>query len=155
MFEQEGDWERRALDCREAVGRIAWLAGTWRGHGMQDGVARVCEVETRILFDGTFVESRERIFTSDGVLDHEDLTIYGASPEQGPGTLWAESFMHGGVVVHYNVRVSGDAITCEPTELGARLAVERTSAGYRVRIFYPDEHGAWSEGAVVEYTPRD
>ncbi len=155
MFEQEGDWERRALECREAVERIAWLAGTWRGQGTQDGVARVCEVETRLLFDGTFVESRERIYTSAGDLEHEDLTIYGASPETGPGALWAASFMNGGVAVHYNVRVSGDAITCEPTEIGARLAIDRISNGYRVRIFYPDEQGAWSEGAVVDYTPRD
>jgi hypothetical protein len=147
-------WERRAIECRASVERLAWLAGSWRGHGTQGGVARVCEVETRLLFDGTFLESRERIYTSAGVLEHEDLTVYGAAPEDGHGALWARSFMVGGLAVSYRVRVTGAGVTCHPDGLGARLAIERTDEGYRARIFYPDDNGAWAENAVVEYTPR-
>ena len=147
-------WERRAAECRDSVGRLAWLAGEWRGHGTQGGVPRVCEVESKMRFDGTFLESHERIFTSAGVLEHEDLTIYAASPEDGPGVMTATAYMVGGLVVRYRVSVSGESVICEPEDLGARLAISRTDDGYRVRIFYPNERGAWTEDAVVEYTPR-
>jgi hypothetical protein len=147
-------WERRAIECRAAVERLAWLAGSWRGHGSHGGVARVCEVETRLLFDGSFLESRERIYTSAGVVEHEDLTVYGASPEDGPGALWATSFIAGGLAVSYRVTVSDTSVTCDPEGLGVRLAIDRTADGYRVRIFYPDDTGAWAENAVVDYTPR-
>jgi hypothetical protein len=150
----EQDWERHAAACREAVERLSWLAGVWRGHGTQGGVARVCDVDTHVLFDGSFLESRERIYTSDGVLEHEDLTVYGATPEDGVPALWAESFMRGGHAVRYRVHVSGSTITCVPESFGARLSIDRTADGYRVRIFYPDEQGAWTEDAVVEYSPR-
>ena len=147
-------WERRAIECRGAVERLGWLAGSWRGHGTQGGVPRVCEVETRVLFDGTFLESRERIYTAAGIVEHEDLTIYGASPEDGPSALWARSFIAGGLAVSYRVHVSGTSVTCDPEGLGVRLAIDRTDEGYRVRIFYPDDNGGWAENAVVEYTPR-
>ena len=114
----------------------------------------MCEVETRLLFDGTFLESRERIFTSVGVVEHEDLTIYAAAPEDGPGVLVATAYMIGGLVVRYRVGVSGETITCDPEGIGARLSISRSEDGYRVRIFYPDETGAWAEDAVVAYEPR-
>ena len=44
-------------------------------------------------------ESRERIFTSAGVLEHEDLTVYAASPEEGPGVLVATAYMVGGLAM--------------------------------------------------------
>ena len=62
--------------------------------------------------------------------------------------------MAGGLAVSYRVRVTGLGLTCHPDGLGARLAIERTDEGYRARIFYPDDNGAWAENAVVEYTPR-
>ena len=147
-------WERRAAECRASLSRLEWLAGSWRGHGVQGGVARVCEVENRLLFDGSFLESRERIFTSTGILEHEDLTIYAAEPENGPGALGATSYMAGGLVVRYCVTVSNETITCDPEGVGARLARERAEDGYRVRIFYRDDEGVWAEDAVVVYAPR-
>lgn len=147
-------WERRAAECQASIARLSWLAGSWRGHGAQGGVARMCEVETHLLFDGTFLEARERIYTSAGVLEHEDLTVYAASPEDGPGAIVATAYMVGGLVVRYRVGVSGETITCDPEGIGARLSIARSDDGYRVRIFYPDESGAWAEDALVTYEPR-
>ena len=148
-------WERRAALCRDRIARIGWLAGSWRGHGLHGGVPRVCEVETRLLFDGGFLEARERIFTPEGIVEHEDLTIYGVDPDEGPGTYWATAFIRGGLAVKYVVHVSGEQIVCDPEQFGARLSIMRTGDGYRVRIFYPDGQGGWLEDAVVEYLPRE
>jgi hypothetical protein len=150
----EQDWERRAAQCRNAMSRLSWLVGSWRGHGTQNGVARICEVETQLLFDGTFLQSRERIYTSAGVVEHEDLTVYNASPDEGADAIWATAYMIGGNVVRYRVHVSGGTVTCEPEGFGARLSIERLADAYRVRIFYPNDAGAWTEDAVVDYTRR-
>jgi hypothetical protein len=148
-------WERRAALCREQIDRIAWLAGSWRGHGLHGGVPRVCEVEARLLFDGSFLEARERIYTPEGALEHEDVTVYGADPDGEQSPYWAMAFIRGGLAVRYTVHVSGDQIVCDPDQFGARLSIARDGDGYRVRIFYPDNRGAWVEDAVVEYAPRE
>jgi len=145
---------KRADACRASMRQIAWLAGSWTGHGTHGGEPRVCHVESRFLFDGTFLESRERIFTPSGTLEHEDLTIVGASPEHGSSEFWAIVYMPGGLAVHYAVEFHNGTIVCEPQEFGARLSLQQTGDGYRARIFYPDEAGSWFEDAVVEYEPR-
>lgn len=159
--EQENDaleaeaWARRADQCRGAIARLGWLVGSWRGHGTHGGSPRVCEVETRLLFDGSFLESRERIYTADGVLEHEDLTIYVADPDAGHASFWATAYIRGGLAIRYKVHASGNEIVCEPEMFGARLAIQRVDGGYRVRIFYPNDDGGWIEDAVVEYEPRE
>lgn len=147
-------FERRAGHCRTAMRQLDWLTGSWIGHGMHGGEARVCHVESKLLFDGTFLECRERIYTPSGELEHEDLTIFGAAPENGPSEYFAVVYMPGGLAVHYRVESSLDTILCEPEEFGARLSLTQTGDGYRARIFYPDEGGAWIEDAVVDYEPR-
>jgi hypothetical protein len=161
MSENEGGtafdterWDRHAESSRQAISQIEWLVGRWIGHGEHDGAPRVCEVETRLLFDGSFMESRERIYTAAGILEHEDLTVYGASPEDGPDDLWAHVYMAGGVALRYRVQVFNDSVLCEPEGLGSRLSIQRDGDGYKVRIFYPDDHGSWVEDAVVEYEPH-
>lgn len=145
---------QRAEHCRTAMAQFEWLVGSWLGHGTHGGEARVCHVETRYLFDGSFLESRERIYTPSGELEHEDLTIFGSAPESGPSEFFAVVYMPGGLAIHYRVEVNVDTILCEPEEFGARLSLLQTGNGYRARIFYPDEDGAWFEDAVVDYEGR-
>jgi hypothetical protein len=145
---------QRAEHCQQAMKQFAWLAGSWLGYGTHGGESRVCHVEARFLFDGTFLESRERIYTPSGELEHEDLTIFGAAPESGPSEFYAVVYMPGGLAVHYGVEVNGDSILCEPEEFGARLSLLQTGNGYRARVFYPDEEGTWFEDAVIDYEPR-
>jgi hypothetical protein len=148
-------WDRRKAECRDAILQLGWLVGRWRGHGeVADGL-RVSDVETKVLFDGTFIESRERIFTARGELEHEDLTIYGAAPEKGPGELWANLYMLGGIAARYKVTVLGDNILCEPEGMGARLSIARADDGYRVRVFFPSETGGWVEDATLTYERAD
>jgi hypothetical protein len=151
----EVQWERRRAECRDAVAQLGWLLGRWRGHGDSPAGARVSDVETRVLFDGTFVESRERIFTNRGEVEHEDLTIYGAAPENGPGELWAHLYMAGGISARYRVTVLGDNVLCEPEGFGARLSLTRAGDGYRVRVYFPSETGGWVENSTLAYERAD
>ncbi len=144
-------WESRKNACREEVAQLSWLVGRWRGRGESTNGTRVSDVETRLLFDGTFLESHEKIYTAAGDLEHEDMTIYGAAPEKGRGELWAQLFMLGGLTTKYSVTIFGDTILCEPEGYGARLSFLREGDGYRVRVYFPDGRGAWVEDASLRY----
>jgi hypothetical protein len=148
-------WDRRKAKCRDAVAQLDWLVGRWRGHGEAPSGPRISDVETKVLFDGTFIESRERIYTAHGELEHEDLTVYGAAPEKGSGELWANLYMIGGITTRYRVTVLGDNILCEPEGVGARLSMARAGDGYHVRVFFPGETGGWVEDAMLTYERAD
>lgn len=147
-------WERYARECRDLVRQLEWLAGRWRGHGDSSAGPRVTELQVRLLFDGTFLESRERAYGASGELEHEDLTLYGASPGE-PDELWAQLFMPGGIVTGYAVTVFGDTMLCEPQGLGARISYLREGDGFRVTIYFPDGKDGWVKDSVLTYERVD
>lgn len=104
-----------------------------------------------MLFDGAFIRSHERTFTSSGQLENEDMTVYGASPEKGKGELWADLYISGGLTTRYTVTVFGDTILCEPKGFGARISYAREGDGYRVRVYFPSERGGWTEDSSLRY----
>jgi hypothetical protein len=151
----EAHWNRRRAECRDTIATLAWMFGRWRGHGESPAGPRISDVETKAIFDGTFVESRERVYTARGELEHEDLTIYGAEPERGPGEMWAHLYIPGGIMTRYRVSVLGDNVVCEPEDFGARLSIARAGDGYRVRVFFPGEAGGWVEDSTLTYERAD
>jgi hypothetical protein len=131
------------------------MVGRWRGHGRSTIRPLISEVETRPLLDGTFLESRERVYTTDGQLDYEDLMIYGAAPEKGAQALWAHLYMLGGVSTRYTVDAYGESVLCEPEDYGARLSFVREGDGYRARVYFLDAAGLWAEDATLHYQRVD
>ena len=147
----EEDWEQRRLACCRAILQLRWMVGRWRGQGTSSSGPIVSSVESRMLLGGTFLESRERTYRSSGQLESEDITIYGAAPEKGPGELWAQIYMLGGVSLRYTVYVYGESVLCEPEGYGARLSFMRDGDGYRARVYFPDADGLWVEDATLHY----
>lgn len=55
---------------------LHFLVGSWVGHGQSDGSPVTARFEAALILGDTFVDARERLFTADGHLDHEDRTLY-------------------------------------------------------------------------------
>lgn len=147
----ERAWAQRTEQCRAAMEQLRWMLGRWRGRGETSSGIRVSDVETRLLFDGTFVESRERVYATSGELESDDITIYGAAPEKGPNEVWAHLYMLGGITARYAVNILGETMLCEPEGYGARLSITQQDDGYRVRVYFPDGKGNWIEDAALTY----
>jgi hypothetical protein len=148
---QAADLERYAHACRRSLAELDWLIGRWHGRGVKDGTTRISDVNTRYLFDSTFIMAREKIYSTNGDLEHEDITIYGVSPGDEAGEMWAQVYMRGGITLRYRVEVLGTSILCEPVSYGSRLSLRSVGDDYTTTIYVPDGRGGWIEDAVLQY----
>jgi hypothetical protein len=146
-------WKVRLAECREAVAQLEWLVGRWRGYGEYQGSGRESIVETKYFFDRSFIESRERIYTPDGKLEHEDLTIYAAARGRGPGEVCAHLYITGGLIIRYKVEVFGESLLADPEDFGSRLAIQRLGDSLRMRVYSQDDQKTWIEDVTLDYEP--
>ncbi|MEL6344191.1 MAG: hypothetical protein AAFV53_13810 [Myxococcota bacterium] len=70
------DEQRRIAQAREKMAPLQFLTGRFTGTGNSHGTPLTGTLVAEWILSGTALQVRERLHTVDGILDHEDLSIY-------------------------------------------------------------------------------
>ncbi len=77
----ELDWEERGRRCREALGFLSFLRGSWEGQGQSQGEPVQARFEVRLRMGDTVYQCEERLVSAQGLLLHEDLAVMRYDPQ--------------------------------------------------------------------------
>ena len=118
---------------------LGFMLGRWTGSGESDGTPISGQLRVQPILGGTFLEATERLYTSDGQLDHEDRVFYRYSAEdhslralhlQAPG--WTADR-------YVDLSPAGDGLTWSGGPTIPRVRITRSGEILTVAVWMPEE----------------